>query len=72
MQGRAMDLSPAALVEYARADQRREYERLAEALAQMVYCRTLPPDDAYAWTRVLVMEARLICLVAPKTDAPLT
>jgi hypothetical protein len=60
--GQAVEISPAVL-EYRRADQRIEYDRLADALAQMLYCYTLPPDDAYAWTRILIWEARMLGLI---------
>ena len=63
MDGRAVELSPVLLAQYARADRQIEYDRIADAFAQMVYCRTLPPDDAYNWTRVLLYEARMLELI---------
>lgn len=50
-----MHLSPADLAEYALADRRVEYLVLAREVARLVSRHTLPPDDAYAWT-VIVMR----------------
>jgi hypothetical protein len=63
MQGRAMDLSPDALAEYALADRRVEYRALANAVARMVLCQTLPPNDAYAWTVIVARMARAVGLI---------
>lgn len=62
MQGRAMQPSPAELAEYALADRRLEYEQLSRAVAEMVFCHTLPPNDAYAWTVIVLRMATSVGL----------
>lgn len=58
-----MDISPALVAECVRAEQRREYDALVLNYIHMVYCRTLPPDDAYGWTRAVVWEAEAMQLI---------
>lgn len=60
-----MELSPAVLAVYARVEYCREFEVLSISLVQMLYAKTIPPDDAYAWTRVLLMDARKLALITP-------
>jgi hypothetical protein len=70
MVGRAMDLSARALAQDIAAYRRRAFDALALGVSQMVMCRTLPPDDAYWWARVLAHDAHRLDLVASPRNSP--
>lgn len=70
MVGCGMDLSPEALSRDIAFERRREFNLLAESVAHMVYCRTLPPDDAYWWGRIIAHQAHILGLVLPPDATP--
>lgn len=57
--------SPADLADCALSQRRIEYQSLADSFVQMVYCRTLPPNDAYAWTVIVARMASAVGLRLP-------
>jgi hypothetical protein len=50
------------------ARHRIEAELILIAIASAIVSDTLPPDDAYAWARIAVHEARHLRTVAEATD----
>jgi hypothetical protein len=67
MVGAAMDPFTAACLLYTRADERREYEALALSVMWRIRHWELSSDDAYAWVRIVVWDAKRLHLLAPDT-----
>jgi hypothetical protein len=59
----AMEISSAVIAELARAGYRDEYQRLCLDIARRIREGSMPPDDAKAWVRALMYDARRLDLV---------